>query len=182
MKKSFFMLLILFICGIVSADVCMDILKEGNALLDVGMYERYANAQLVYQDIFWNILYERIKLFAFLLLLCFTPIRRFLGIVMISVFSFTWGFYIMTCVLELGMAGVIVGIAAVLPQGILYGMLLITLLSRNDVHTYSHHKQSSLVRGILDVVIVILLLITGCVMESIVSTHFIPWVIRLSMI
>lgn len=182
MKKSFFMLLILFICGIVSADVCMDILKEGNALLDVGMYERYAKAQLVYQDIFWNILYERIKLFAFLLLLCFTPIRRFLGIVMISVFSFTWGFYIMTCVLELGMAGVIVGMAAVLPQGILYGMLLITLLGRSEVQTYSYHKQSNLVRGILDIVIVILLLITGCVLESIVSTHFIPWVIRLSMI
>lgn len=182
MKKSFLILAILFICGIISADICNEVLKEGNRLLDIGMYKTYANAELVYRDIFWNILYERIKLFAFLLLLCFTPIRRYIGAVIICLFSFIWGFYIMTCIVELGLAGVVVGIACVIPHGILYGIMLTMLLGRNEIRTYSYQSKPTLGRNIVDIFGVLLLFITGCVLESIVSTHFIPWLIRLSMI
>lgn len=182
MKKSFFMLVVLFICGMVSADVCLDILKGSSALLDINMYQNYATAELVYRDIFWNILYERIKLFAFLLLLCFTPLQRYIGIFYVCIFSFVWGFYIMTCVMQLGIAGVVVGIASVLPHGVLYLALLMMMLGSGEGRTYSYYNQNNIGRDILNFISGGLLLITGCVLESIVSTHFIPWVIRLSMI
>lgn len=180
MKKSFFMLAILFICGIVSADVCINIIKDSSALVDLEMYKGYANARLVYQDVVWNIIYERLKLIAFLRLLCVTPIREKLGVLIVSVFSFIWGFYIMSCILELGLAGVVIGIAAVLPHGFLYGVLIIMMLGERNVHNY--HYKSKVTLNILSYIVMFLLFLTGCVIESLVSTHFIPWVIRLSLI
>ena len=176
------MLIILFICGIISADICVDLLKAGSKLLDLGMYKTYANAQLVYHDIFWNIMYERIKLFGFVFLLCFTPVRRYISLLAICLFSFIWGFYTMTCIVELGIAGVVVGIASVLPHGILYGILLLILFGKNEEAIYQYYERKRIVRRTFDIISMVLLLITGCVLESIVSTHFIPWVIRLSMI
>lgn len=172
--------MILFLCGIVSADVCIDIIKDSSVLMDLEIYKGYANADLIYQDVFWNVLYERLKLFGFLFLLCFTPIREFLGTLFLSIFSFVWGFFIMSCILELGLAGVVVGITSVLPHGLLYGALIVMFLSQKNVHTY--HQKGRLAFNILTYVVMILLLITGCVIESLVSTHFIPWVIRLSLI
>lgn len=174
------MLMILFICGIVSADVCLDIIKNSSVLMDLELYKSYANARLIYQDVFWNIFYERLKLFGFLFLLCFTPIRDKLGILVVSIFSFVWGFFIMSCIAELGLAGVVVGIASVLPHGLLYGGLTVMLLGEKRVHTY--HYKGRVAFNIVSYIVMILLLITGCVLESIVSTHFIPWVIRLSLI
>lgn len=175
------MLAIIFISGIISADVCIDIVSDSSVLLDLEMYKGYANAKLMYHDVFWNILYERIKLFAFIILLCFTPLRNYLVGIILSVFSFIWGFFIMSCITELGLAGVVVGFASVIPHGLLYGILVMMLLSGEERSSYTYQNRG-VVLSIANIVIMILLLITGCVMESLVSTHFIPWVIRLSLI
>ncbi len=180
MKKFFLMLIILFFCGIVSADVCIDIIKDSSVLLNMEIYKGYASAELVYQDVFWNVLYERIKMFGFLFLLCFTPIRRYLSTITASVFSFIWGFFLMSCIIELGLVGVVVGIGAVIPHGLLYGALILMMLQQREIYTY-HHKNN-VAFNIVNIVLMILLFITGCVIESLVSTHFIPWVIRLSLI
>ena len=174
------MLIILFICGIVSADVCVNMIKESSVLVDLEMYKGYANAELLYQNVIWNILYERLKLFVFLFLLCFTPIREKLSVIIVSLFSFIWGFYMMSCILEMGLAGVVIGIAAVLPHGLCYGALIFMILGELDVHNY--HYKGTIAINVASCVVMFLLFITGCVMESLVSTHFIPWVIRLSLI
>lgn len=182
MKKFFLMLVILFLSGILSADICVDMLKESSVLTDLEIYKAFANAKLFFQDVFWNILYERIKLFAFLFLLCFTPLRNFLSTIIVSIFSFIWGFFIMSCVAELGLAGIVVGIASVIPHGLLYGGLIMMMLGAGEVRTYTYHNKSQAALNFMNILIMLLLLITGCVLESIVSTHFIPWVIRLSLI
>lgn len=181
MKKFFLMLAILFLCGIVSADICIDIIKDSSVLMDFEIYKSYANAELVYKDVFWNILYERLKLFAFLVLLCFTPLREFLGVLLASIFSFIWGFFSMSCILQLGLAGVVVGIASVLPHGLLYGALIVMMLAKQD-RTYTYHQKENMAFYIMSCIVMLLLFVTGCVLESLISTHFIPWVIRLSLI
>ncbi len=181
MKKFFLMLAILFLCGIVSADICVDIIKDSSVLMDLEIYKSYANAELIYKDVFWNVLYERLKMFAFLFLLCFTPLREFLGVLLASVFSFIWGFFSMSCMIELGLAGVVIGIASVLPHGLLYGVLIVMMLAKRE-RTYTYHKKSQVAFSIVSCMAILLLLVTGCVLESLVSTHFIPWVIRLSLI
>ena len=87
MKKFLLMLLVLFICGIISADLCIEKLVNSNALLDIEMYEGYANANLAFKDVVWNILYERAKLVIILILLCFTPIKDKISVLLISIFG-----------------------------------------------------------------------------------------------
>jgi len=180
MKKFFLMLLVLFLCGVISADLCMEKIINSNALLDIEMYEGYANANLAFQDVFWNIFYERTKLVAILVLLCFTPIKEKISVLLISMFSFAWGFFVMSCISELGMAGIVVGISAVLPHGLFYGGIIMMLLLKSSRHSYRQREVVAF--NTVTYIAIILLFITGCVIESIMGSHFIPWVIRLGLI
>ncbi len=180
MKKFLLMLLILFICGIVSGDLCVEELESSQVLLDLEIYRSYANAKLDFRDVFWNVLYERGKLFFFMILLCFTPIKEKMIFVFICIFSFVWGFFFFSCLTELGMAGVVVGITAVLPQGLFYSGAIGLLLQGKT--NYSYHQRDRMVRGTVNYILMVLLFITGCIVESLMGTHFIPWVIRLGLI
>lgn len=180
MKKFLIVLIILFICGILSADVCMKQIEDSTVLVGLDCYKQYANAKFAFKDVFWNILYERIKLFSVLLLFCFTPIKKKLGGILLTVFSFIWGFYLMSCIIELGVAGLVVGLASVLPHGILYGVVIGLVLNRSRTRTY-HTRNRIAIHVVLYIVLTILFL-AGCILESLVGTHFLPWVIRLSMV
>lgn len=180
MKKFLIVLIIIFICGILSADVCIEQIQESDILVDIDYYKEYANAKLAFKDVFWNILYERIKLFCVLLLLCFTPLKEKIGAILAPVFSFIWGFFLMSCIVELGIAGLVVGLASVIPHGILYGGAIWIVLSKR--RTRSYHMKDRIPLNIATYLFMILLFITACVVESLVGTHFIPWVIRLSLI
>jgi len=180
MKKFFLMLLILFICGVISADLCIEKIANSNALLDIQMYEGYANANLSFQNVFWNVLYERAKLVAILVLLCFTPIKDKISVLLISIFSFAWGFFMMSCIAELGMAGIVVGISSVLPHSLFYGAIMVVLLVKNNRHNY--RQREMVAYNAVTYIAIIMLFVTGCIIESIMGTHFIPWVIRLGLI
>lgn len=180
MKKFLIVLIIIFICGILSADVCLTQIAESEVLIGIDFYTEYANAKLAFKDVFWNILYERIKLFGVLLLLCFTPIKEKMGVILAPVFSFIWGFFLMSCIIGLGIAGLVVGLASVLPHGLLYGGVIWMVLGKR--RTRSYHTKDRIALNIATYLFMILIFITACVVESLVGTHFIPWVIRLSLI
>ena len=86
----------------------------------------------------------------------------------------------MSCIIELGVAGLVVGLASVLPHGILYGAAIGLLLGGGRARRYQHKNQ--IARKISVYLFVLLLFVTACVIESLIGTHFIPWVIRLSLI
>lgn len=86
----------------------------------------------------------------------------------------------MSCVAELGLVGVVIAITAVIPHGILYMGILFLILHRNE--KYNYHQRDRMVFGSVTYVAVILLFLTGCIIESLMGTHFIPWVIRLGLI
>lgn len=180
MKKFLIVLIILFICGLLSADVSIKQIQDSEVLVGLEVYKEYANAKLTFKDVFWNILYERIKLFGVLLLLCFTPIKEKIGAILAPVFSFVWGFFLMSCIMELGIAGLVVGLASVLPHGLLYGGVIWMVLGKR--RTRSYHTRDRIALNIASYIFMLLLFITGCIIESLIGTHFIPWVIRLSLI
>ncbi len=180
MKKFILMLLILFICGIISADLCIEKLVNSDSLLNIEIYKEYANAKFTFENVLWNVLYERAKLVVILILLCFTPIKDKIAVLFLSVFSFAWGFFCMSCISELGMAGVVVGIASVLPHGLLYGGIIVLLLIQRNRHRF--HQKNQVIISAVTYVAIGFMFITGCIIESIMGTHFIPWVIRLGLI
>ena len=180
MRKFFLILIIIFICGILSADICLKEIRESDVFIGVEFFQQYAMSKLVFRDVIWTVLYERIRMLTGVLLLCFTPIKKRLGIIVAPTFSFVWGFYLMSCIVSLGVAGLVVGLASVLPHGIFYGAVIRIMLHQGTVRKY--HLKNQMIwttgRGIF----MFLLFITACVIETLVGVHFIPWVIRLSLI
>ena len=173
-------LIIIFICGVLSADVFIKQILDSKVLVGMDFYEQYSNAKPLFRDVFWSILYERIKLFILLLLLCFTPIKERIAVILVPLFSFVWGFFLMSSIIQLGVAGLVVGLASVIPHGILYASVIGFILSRRSVKHY--HMKNRVAQNIGMVFLMVLLFLTGCIIESLVGTHFIPWVIRLSLI
>lgn len=180
MKKFLIILIIIFICGILSADVCLKQMKESSVIVGMEVYEQYAHAKLTFKDVFWNMLYERIKLFGVLFLLCFTPMKEKMGVLLTTLFSFVWGFFLMSCIIELGVGGLVVGLASVLPHGVLYAAVIAIMIGRRRRRAYHVKRRFAIDIGIY--IFLILLFTTACILESLIGTHFIPWVIRLSLI
>lgn len=180
MKKFFFVLIIIFICGVLSADICLKQIQESDIFIGLEVYEQYATSKIVFKDVFWNVFYERVKLFTGIVLLCFTPLKERLGIILAPIFSFIWGFFLMSCIVELGVAGLVVGLASVLPHGILYGGSIWFLLG--GIRKQRYHVKNQTATNLGRYIFVLLLFVTACVIESLVGTHFIPWVIRLSLV
>lgn len=180
MKKFLLMLILFFICGFISADLCMEQLQNSHVLLHLDIYESYANAELALKEIFWNIFYERCKLCFIIFLFMFTPIREQLTVILSSIFAFLFGFFFMSSIVELGIAGFIVAFAAVLPHGLLYAGVIALLLHKRQMRAF--YQKDQMFMHIGTYLFILLLLITGCVLEGLVSVHFIPWVIRLSLI
>lgn len=179
MKKFLIILIIIFICGVLSADICMKQIQESDAVVGLEYYKQYANTKLIFKDVFWSILYDRLKLFVGIGVLCFTPLKERIGFIIVPLFSFVWGFYLMSCIIELGVAGLAVGLASVLPHGILYVSGVGLLLGHKR---RKYYMKNSLVADAGIYIFIFILGITGCIIESLVATHFIPWVIRLSLI
>lgn len=180
MKKFLIILIIIFICGVLSADICLEEIKESEVLVGLDFYRQYANTKLVFKDVFWTLLYERGKLFVGIILLCFTPIKERLGTILAPIFSFIWGFFMMSCIIELGVAGLVVGLASVFPHGIMYiGVIGLFIGYRRR---YPYQYKNAFARSVGIYLFALLLFITACVIESLIGTHFIPWVIRLSLI
>ena len=103
-----------------------------------------------------------------------------IGMILLPLFSFAWGFFIMSCIIELGGAGLVVGLASVLPHGVLYCVGIGLLLGRRNARKYHLKNQVAMNAGIY--VFMIVLFITAIVIESLVGVHFSPWVIRLSLV
>ena len=125
-------------------------------------------------------MYERMRIFGIVLIICYTPLKKIFRYIIAPVFSFMWGFFLMSCIISLGVAGLFVGLASVLPHGILYGMIVWILMVVNGERRY--YIKDRIVKDVIRYIFCVLLFITGCVLESVIATHFIPWIIRLSLI
>lgn len=180
MKKFLFILFILFVCGVLSADICLNQMQGREVLIDLTVFKQYATAKMTFTDMFWSLLYERLKLFIGVVLLCFTPFKERLCLVLILMFSFIWGFFMMSCIRILGVAGLVVGFTSVVPHWGIYGMIIWKISSRNKNRSYDRRTYTVMNTG--KYMFLILLFITACIIESLVAMHFIPWIIRLSMI
>ena len=54
MKKFLIVLIILFVCGLLSADVCLKEIED-NAVVGREVYEQYASAKLTFKNVFWDV-------------------------------------------------------------------------------------------------------------------------------
>lgn len=180
MKRFLLVLAILFISGMIAADICAQELQGEDVLTGLDVFKGYAYSKVVFKNVVWNILYERGKLMLCLLILFLTPLRDKIPVLFLGVFSFCFGFFMMNCILALKFVGVLVAIGSVIPHGLLY-MGVFGVLYRN--HSGRGYRSAEKIpQKLATYLFLLLLFITGCIMECVMGIHFIPWVIRLSLI
>ena len=180
MKKYLFVLVVLFVSGFIASDICASGLNNENILINQDIFKAYAYANIAFKDVIWNMLYERGKLILCLLVLCITPFKNQMPVIFTSVFTFCFGFFMMSCILVLGFIGVVVAIASILPHGLFYIGLFVLSFRRSDLHRIG--KSVGIAQFAGTYLFMLLLYVTGCVMECVMGVHFIPWVIRLSLV
>lgn len=180
MKKSVFLLLLLLICGMVSADVLATMSDFENIVIGAKEYRAYAYSEVAFKEMFWKLLYARGKMLVMLALISILPIREKILPFIAYLFTYGYGFFFMSCLMEMGIAGIPISLSAILPHGILYGIGISLMFRRRELRSYQMNKRIGYQAG--GAVMIVLLFITGCIIECFIGTEFMPWVIRLSMI
>ncbi len=184
MKKILLILSLLFLMGVVVADVCTKHLFQTDILLTLDVLKNYAYADIIFHDVIWNLFYERLKLYLFLSLCrMIAPIRNYINIILLAILAFCFGFFTMTCILAIGFVGVLISCASILPHGILY-FASYQATANNTSYSYQNAqmKLGKLPRRVLSLIFAVLFFVTACILECVMSVHFIPWIIRLSLI
>lgn len=180
MKKIILTLLILFVCGMFAADICIQNLVEQNIILSMEVFKEYAYSKIGFKDVIWNMIYDRTKQFLCLLLLRITPLREYIPLIILGILFFCLGFFTMSCVLAIGFVGIVVGLASILPHGLFYAGAYLMIDRKRRVQNFKHYQD--IAKGSITYVLMILFFITGCVIECVMGVHFVPWIIRLSFI
>ena len=180
MKKFLIMLLLLFLCGLISGDVVTTGLKEESYILGIEVYKEYANTKQEFDDVFWQVLFERCKVLCFSILLFLTPVRERLPLLLAGLLAFCMGFFTMSNIISLGIVGLLVALAIFLPIILFYGGIMLILYGRRNDRRY-HQGEKILYYGIT-CLLTFLLFVTGCIIETMIGIHLIPWMIRLSLI
>ena len=180
MKKLIVALFLVFICGIIAADICTSKLLSEEVIISMDILKKYAYSKINFNDVIWNLLYERLKQFVCILLFRITPLKNYISIILIGILLFCFGFFSMSCILAIGFVGILIGIACILPHGGLYFCSYYMLSKQTRV--YSYQQPNKIPQKVIAYLLAIVFFVTGCVMECVIGVHFIPWIIRLSMI
>jgi len=180
MKKFLIVLSIVFICGIITADIFTGHLLNTEIILSMDILKKYAYSELFFNDVIWNLTYERLKQYICILLCGITPLRNYVSIILVGILLFCFGFFTMSCILAIGFVGVLIGIASIIPHGVLY-FISYHLMSQQR-RVYSYQQTGKIPQKIITYILAIMFFVTGCVIECVIGVHFIPWLIRLSLI
>ncbi len=180
MKKFLLILVILFVSGVIAADICISGLQEENIWINMSDFQTYAYSKVTFKDVIWNMLYARGKIMLCLIVLGLTPWREKMPGIFLGIFLFCLGFFSMSCILELGFVGIVIAIASIFPHGIFYVTIFLILYKRQSHYGYQAGKNIG--QMMATYLFILLLFVTGCVMECVMGVHFIPWIIRLSLV
>ena len=180
MKKIWIMLLLLFLCGIISGDLIAESLKEDGVLLGIEVYKEYAHSKPLFEEIFWQILFERCKCLMIAGILIMTPLKKAIPLILMGVATFMLGFFTMSNMISLGAVGLLIAIVTFLPQLFFYGGMVLILYGGQDRRKLRQGEKIAF--RTLSTVLAIMLFVAGCVVESLMGVHLIPWMIRLSLV
>ena len=180
MRKIWIMLLLLFICGMISGNFIAESLKEEGVLLGMEVYKEYAFAKPVFEEVFWQILFERCKCLLIVALFLLTPLRRMIPLILVSIATFMLGFFLMSNMISIGVVGLLISIVTFLPQLFFYGGIVLLLFHAQERSTLRQGKKMAF--HTMKITLSIMLFVAGCMVESLLGVYMSPWMIRLSLI
>ena len=180
MKRLVIVLLIFFLCGMICANVVTKGLVQEGVLFDEEFYKGYAKGALSFETVFWQILLQRCRGLFGVILLSLTPLKKWMPPILVVGATFVMGFFLMCNTMVMAGVGFLVALVTFLPLAACYGGMGVLLLRGQEQKIRPMSKKVG-VRS-LKIVVAILLFLLGSVLESLVSVHLVPWMIRLSMV
>ena len=171
MKKLIRIGLIFFLAGILVAELLGEEFFSGIGFLERKTLLTYAALRPEPASLFGSVLWIRGRAFLLLLLLCMTPLKKFLGVGATFIFGWSGGFLVTACVIMLGWIGIPLSVAAVLPHGILYvlaGILIVRF--RNRYHTIT---KKNMLPILAESMLIFILFLAGCLLETVLSAKLI---------
>lgn len=180
MKKMTWVCVALFLTGILCTQLIgYDKLREltkvdGTTLL------QYANSNTELVQRYFNVLWERGKLFLLLWICSMTTLGRRMPVLVLWLCCFLLGLFGGICMVGVGWPGILLALASLFPQILLYGAAVwIILWMRNSQIRQFIYGKKLLAKRILHILIAIVLIILGTIMETTVGHQLVCQVINL---
>lgn len=178
MRKNFFIGILLFLLGIWVAQLIGKEYFATYGYLNSFHRERFVEEDLNLVDLFWNILWTRGKQFFLIWILQMSVCKRVLPLFLKALFVFLLGFFLAVCCMITGANGIWVVFATLFPHGICYfGALLGILDTRRMILPERRQKVKAV---IMQSAICILLMMSGAILETVVGTRILRYVLKAS--
>lgn len=168
MKKELVIITLLFLAGILSAQLVGKNFFITYGFLNTYHLQAFALTKLDNVLLFWNILWERGKLFLLLIILGFTPLKKILPIFVKGILAYTIGLYGAACVMNIGILGLGVLACSIFPHGILYIMVCYLFLHMEHPFLFKDRKRIFML--CLSGIILCIMFLMGCILETTVGT------------
>ncbi len=176
MKKELLFVTILLLAGIFSAQLIGKQFFSTYGFLNEYHLQIYANTKLEWLTLFWNIMWERGKLFLLIIMFFGTPLKKTLPWILKSVLFYTIGLFGTACVMNLGIKGIGVLILSLLPHGIFYLMALLVVFRMERPIIYKETKYW--LKKILMIGIICVLFVIGCLIETTIGTYLLQILLK----
>lgn len=177
MRKYVIFFVIDFLVGILLAQIIGE-----KQLICIEYFQRYrlelfSKQNLNNSFLFWKVIWDRTKIFSWLVLFSMTRYREYLLPIACGFCVFALGFFHGAYVLCFGISGILLVFSATFPQLFIYLFDVYLIERRMDYVSLrtSYYRKAKLGH----IAITVLVFLAGCVTETLVGTRFFQWVIRL---
>lgn len=181
--------LYLFLAGWIAGFICMNLKKsvwlENTDLWAEDMIRELSVLSLQGSALFASVLYRRGIRFLGISILATTYLGNAVCFLAAFGYGFAFGVYLMSAILRMGMRGILLGIAGIFPQGILYAGMMYGLLlwsrktcdmiygrGRRTGENAAYEKAMTthvLVKQLLSWLLLLASLLAGCALECYIS-------------
>lgn len=177
MKRDIWIGLLFLLGGILCAQLLGSEFFGNYGYLNEYQLQSFAYSKMDKMDLFWNVLWDRGKLFLVFVLICATSMRKLLPIVGKSLLGFLIGIFGTVCVMHLGAYGILFLLATLFPHWILYLAVLIMIYRFRPM--YSHEGKRKNTRFFLQILLIWMLFLAGCVSETLIGTQLLQLLLKI---
>ncbi|MGN0353525.1 MAG: hypothetical protein ACI4EI_00445 [Muricoprocola sp.] len=162
-----------FIMGVLYIELSSGTYIHAVEVLKKEYMLRFSEINLNYSFLAENIIPKRVFAALLICLSVFTPFKEIIFMLLCSWIGLASGIEITYLLLQMKMAGILVFMAALLPQGFLY------LIGMSFVYDLVMEKEDTQVSKIVKSIIAFIFILTGAITECYAGSRCLQWVIRM---
>lgn len=134
--------------------------------------ERYLQTKIIAEEYLWYVVKSRVLMLGILCILSCVKWKKILVVLCVGMLGVISGILAVSAVLQLGMKGILLCMAGILPQGIFYGMVYGMLL----IYWFRHPERQW---NRAKTVFVVLMFLVGMLLEAYVNPVIVKGIIRM---